>query len=75
MIIDEFIEWQATQSEVEGFKIFADKYITMRSPRELTKDIMYQIYIAQCCIEGLIEDMEFVEKKEITHKKGNKKCT
>ena len=72
MIIDEFIEWQSQQTEYEEFGRFADKYVNKREMTNVLHDLMYQIYIAQCCIEGLIEDMEFVEKKKITQKKGKK---
>ncbi len=74
MIIDEFIEWQSQKSEFEGFKIFADEWINDHRTGivGVLQDLMYQVYTAQCCIEGLIEDMEFTEKKKVTEKKGEK---
>ncbi len=76
MFIERFIEWQQEQPEDAEFKRFAAEHIGARPMVDVLGEIMYQLYMSQCCLEGLIEDMEFTyeearEQEKKKSKKGN----
>lgn len=77
MFLEQFIAWQQQQPEDAQFKQFAhqwieEEFINQSHPCNLMVEIMYQIYLLQCCIEGLIEDMEY-SHEEIEKGKKSKK--
>lgn len=78
MILEQFIKWQEHDGDEKvQFKRFAQGSIENSSIEEVLHQLMYQIYNTQCCIEGLLEDMEIMNKEIISLKKckkGKKKC-
>lgn len=66
MILEEFTKWKNTNSmdnhedEELCFKEFASTYCRdLNGVENIIKDLLYQIFNLQCCVEGLIEDQEF----------------
>lgn len=72
MIIEKFIRWGQEQPENADFMRFADEIIVGEHLSDVVKDIMYEVYQNQCCLEGIIEDMEF-GYEEKSKKKQSKK--
>ncbi len=64
MFIEKFTKWNTDKSDQDKFNLFAEEYMHAKSTRDSMKDIMYQVYMNQCCIEGLIEDAEFGSLKK-----------
>lgn len=74
MIIEEFTKWQVIEPENAQFMRFAESYMKgFPTMSDFLKEILHQIYVGQCCLEGLIEDMEFSDEKKPQKKSTNRK--
>ncbi len=63
MIMDEFDMWKERSCE-SAFKDFASTYIhSFFSSEEMMKDLLFQVYQLQVCVEGLIQDQENSHEK------------
>lgn len=79
MILEQYSAWQ-TRCPETMFEEFLNSYVqdllkhATRYPNEgsMAKEIFRQIYQLQCCVEGLIEDQEFVWENV---RKKNKKAS
>lgn len=77
MLIEQFRDWSLRQCDESEFSRFSQEYLRgFVNMQDLVVSLMHQIYELQCCVEGLIEDIEFngspQPTKKITKKKGKK---
>lgn len=85
MILEHYSAWQTQCPEVI-FEEFLEKYTKDLIEKAyktsdynyIPKEVFRQIYQLQCCVEGLIEDQEFVwenvrkKKKKVSTKRKSK---
>lgn len=76
MILEQFIKWEQEQEQQKPnndlFMRFAEEQMVGEHSSEVMKKMMYSIYQVECCLEGIIEDMEF-RYEEKPKKKQSKK--
>lgn len=73
MIFEQFTNYQLNNdyypcmvgenTERRKFNEFAKEFLSCNPREESLISIMYDVYQLQCCMEGIIEDMEFGGKE------------
>ncbi len=80
MFIEQYMKWKQGKDwdekiedlDKEQFFLFAEDYLACTDNGGYILNLMYQVYCLQCCMEGIIEDMEAKDEREEEAKKGKK---